>query len=132
MIATIKRVLTRRVCLIVALLACVIAVLWLINVPLVHCLVRLPDETFTRDELYEEAGETYMKLRARGIMVVGNKGSERYNAAVVLVHPKDKYKLWLTKKDVPDERYYRLVRWNEEIPVYIEFQYPSTDLSEIS
>lgn len=111
------------------LLACVAAVIWLINVPLVDYLVQLPDETFSRDELYEEANETYMKLRARGITVVGYTGKERYNAAVVLVHPKDKYKLWLAKKDVPDERCYRLVRLNEEIPVYIEFEYPPTALN---
>lgn len=127
-----KRTRTWLVCAVLVLLACVTAVIWFINVPLVHYLVRLPDETFTRDELYAEAKETYMTLRSRGITVVGSLGKETYNAAVVLVHPKDKYKLWLTKKDVPDERYYRLIRWNEEIPVYIEFQYPSTDLSGIN
>ena len=114
---------------ITVLLVCIAAVIWLVNVPLVNYLVRVPDETFSRDVLFLEAEETYTELKARGITVVGCTGSERYNAAVVLVHPKDKYKLWLTKKDVPDERFYRLVRMNEEIPVYIEFQYPSTDLN---
>lgn len=132
MIEALGRVLRRRVCLLAVLMACVVAVIWFINVPLVHYLVRLPDKTFSSGELFAEADETCMDLKARGITVVGTTGKEQYNAAVVLVHPKDKYKLWLTKKDVPDERYYRLVRWNEEIPVYIEFQYPSTDLSEIS
>lgn len=132
MVKTSNRKRLRLLCVVAALLAGVIAVLWFVNVPLVHYLVRLPDETFSRDELYAEAKETYMTLRARGITVVGSMGKERYNAAIVLVHPKDKYKLWLTKQDVPDERYYRLIRWNEEIPVYIEFQYPSTNLSEIN
>lgn len=125
-----KRTRTWLVCAVLVLLVCVAAVIWFVNVPLVHYLVRVPDETFSRDVLFAEADEIYTELKTRGITVVGYTGLERYNAAVVLVHPKDKYKLWLTKKDVPDERFYRLVRINEEIPVYIEFQYPSTDLNK--
>ena len=82
------------------------------------------NETYPSDVLWAEAERTYMELKEQGIRVMAYTAKEQYNAAVVVVHPEDKAKLRVTQRGVPVKRYYRLIREEGRVPVYIEFEGP--------
>lgn len=122
--------LTTRVWLICAAsaLAFVTALIWYVNGSPTDALKDPPDEKYPFEVLLAEAEQTYMELEAQGIRVMAYTAKEQYNAAVVVVHPDDKAKLRVTQRGVPEKRYYRLIREEGNVPVYIEFEGPYSTL----
>ena len=79
---------------------------------------------YPSDVLWAEAERIRAELKEQGIRVMAYTAKEQYNAAVVVVHPDDKAKLRVTQRGVPEKRYYRLIREEGRVPVYIEFEGP--------
>lgn len=121
-----KRNCTWLICAASILLASAIALIWCINWEPGVTSGDVSDKSFTRKDLLAEMTETYEELRAQGIRTSGAHLSSKYNAVVIIIHPWDAGKLQLTQNGVPDIKYFRLIRMGEEIPVYIELEFPPT------
>ena len=80
--------------------------------------------TYTKKELEREAERTYEVLKQHGVRVYGWSASVHDNAVKIVVDPRDKEKLAVTQEGVLKQHYYRLVRENDPVPVYVMFEGP--------
>ena len=85
---------------------------------------------YSKKELMDEAERTYTVLQQYGIRSHGYGALQQYNVARVSVDPRDKERLTVTQEGVPKKYYYRLVRENDPVPVYIEFEFMPTALTD--